>query len=166
MIIFQFIIHNWFQLEIHHFMSIAIRNTLLVSTILLVSFPSFAEGGLASLGDAVERIFIVGSWLILSIVLLVIALIFYTEKKKPVFAILVYLSLTSLSILYYIVLSFFIKINGSLISDNHIDTMHKDKSIMQYWILMFIGVVLLNGIVIFIIYHVKTLKKQRAIYDE
>lgn len=144
-------------------MSIAIRNTLLLSTILLVSFPSFAEGGLASLGDAFERILIVGSWLVLSIVLLVIALIFYTQKKKLVFAILVYLSLTSLSLLYYIVFSFFMKMEGSLISDIHIDSMDKDKAIMQYWILVFIGVVLLNGIVIFVFYHVKSLKKQRAI---
>lgn len=142
-------------------MPTTIRNVVLISLLLLVALPSYADGGLEALGDAAERVFILIVWILLSIALFIVGLILYVQKKKKIFANLVYLSFASLSALYYVVFSTFMEIDGSILFDDTIESFYKDQAISQYRTLVGVGIFLLLVMLTFSVYYFKTLRKQR-----
>jgi hypothetical protein len=141
-------------------MPTSVRTLSLFLLLLLVSFPALADNGLASLGDALERLLILVFWLLGTAALMIVGLVVYSKRKTTAAAFLVYFSFVSLTALYAKGFHHFLENNGSMLFDDSIDTMEKDGAIAAYRILIGAGFVLAAGIGTFIVYHRRSKRRK------
>ena len=74
---------------------------------------------------------------------------------------LVYVSLASLSALYAVLFYHFMDMSASLIFDPYVDTMERDETIVQFWTLIVLGILLFLGLAAFAMYHLRSAKRKK-----
>jgi multisubunit Na+/H+ antiporter MnhB subunit len=150
-------------------MSKASRIALTILSVVFIAFPSFADGGIEAIGGAVEDLALfVGKLIgvVASIIFLVLSLVFYIQKKRNNLAVLVYGAFGLIVLMFSVISSDFLHKYDS----NHYyyyyyySAQEADRVTTYNMIFNCIGFLIFSGIIWFIVYHIKSLKKQQSIY--
>ena len=148
-------------------MSKASRIALTIFSVVFIAFPSFADGGIEALGGAAEELaLIVGKLIgvVASILFLVLSLVFYIQKKRNNLAVLVYGAFGLIVLMFSVISSDFLHKYDS--NHYYYSAQEADRVTTYNMIFNCIGFLIFSGIIWFIVYHIKSMKKKRSIYDE